>query len=185
MSSQNVEKDCEANKIPVVDQQHENKVIPSTLPDSEAHSRVSLMKQDYQDVLQCQALEENPPAEEQSQPIDKEEGNIDLPNLPFPRKLWTIVQNESFKSVNWTEEEDTIIIEIDLFQREVLHHKGAKIFETDSLKGFIHQLKLHGFRKICPGSHVVSSGENRRVMVKYKELLCYTFNDRNIHIPSS
>ncbi|GAB1302833.1 Heat shock transcription factor, Y-linked 2 [Apodemus speciosus] len=165
MANQNVERDCETNMNPVVDQEHGSKVLPNTLPDSGADSTDNLMKQDDQDAIQCPALEEKPPAEEQSQPIDNEEADIDL-SLSFPKKLWAIVQNESFKSVNWTEEGDAIIIEVDLFQREVLQHEGTKkIFETDSLKGFIRQLNLHGFRKICSGTPAVSSGENRRVMI--------------------
>ncbi|XP_031230139.1 heat shock transcription factor, X-linked member 3-like [Mastomys coucha] len=166
MTSENVVKNYEGNMNAVVDHEHEIKIIPNTLPDSEANSRETLVMQDDQDVIQCPALEEKPPAEDQSQPIDNEEVDIDLLSLPFSKKLWTIVQNESFKSVNWTEEGDTIKIEVDLFQREVLHQKGTKkIFETDSLKGFIHQLNMYGFRKICPGIPVVSPEENKRVMM--------------------
>lgn len=73
----------------------------------------------------------NQEPESQSQPIASEEDNTTLFSLPFPRKLWSIVQNEAFKSVKWTKEGDTIMTEVDLFQKEVLHLKGAKkIFET-------------------------------------------------------
>uniref|UniRef100_A0A8C8UFG9 HSF-type DNA-binding domain-containing protein n=1 Tax=Peromyscus maniculatus bairdii TaxID=230844 RepID=A0A8C8UFG9_PERMB len=150
MASQNVEQDCETNVSPGVNQEPVSKDIPNSSPDSEADSRESLVRQDDQDVIQDPAFEERLPPEDQSQHTASEEDNTNILSLPFPRKLWTIVQNEAFKSVKWTEEGDTIMIEVDLFQREVLHLKGAKkIFETDSLKSFIRQLNMYGFRKIC------------------------------------
>ncbi|XP_042125256.1 heat shock transcription factor, X-linked member 3 [Peromyscus maniculatus bairdii] len=166
MASQNVEQDCETNVSPGVNQEPVSKDIPNSSPDSEADSRESLVRQDDQDVIQDPAFEERLPPEDQSQHTASEEDNTNILSLPFPRKLWTIVQNEAFKSVKWTEEGDTIMIEVDLFQREVLHLKGAKkIFETDSLKSFIRQLNMYGFRKICHETSVISSGENRRIMM--------------------
>uniref|UniRef100_G3UMS0 HSF-type DNA-binding domain-containing protein n=1 Tax=Loxodonta africana TaxID=9785 RepID=G3UMS0_LOXAF len=75
----------------------------------------------------------------------------DALQLAFPRKLWMIVENDAFKSVRWSDSGNTVIIEKDLFQREVLRRRGAeRIFETDSLKAFNRQLNLHGFIKIRP-----------------------------------
>lgn len=180
MASQNDEEESEANKNPVFDRAPESKVLPNSLPDSAEESKGDLVRQGEQDVIQSPVFKDNPPAEDQSQPTGDEEGNTDLLSLPFPRKLWIIVQNETFKSVHWNEEGDAIMIKIDLFQREVLHRKGAKrIFETDSLDRFIHQLNLYGFRNVYPEASVVSSGENRRIMVKYKVFLCPTFNNRS------
>ncbi|EPQ14264.1 Heat shock transcription factor, Y-linked [Myotis brandtii] len=47
---------------------------------------------------------------------------------------------------------DTVIIEENLFQREILCLRGKEqIFECNSLKSFICLLNRHGFSKICPG----------------------------------
>ncbi|XP_051034596.1 heat shock transcription factor, X-linked member 3-like [Phodopus roborovskii] len=147
MASQSVEEDCETNGTPAVDEEAESEDIPHSSPDSKVDSREALVIQD------------------QSQPIASEEDNTNLLRLSFPRKLWAIVQNDEFKSVKWTEEGDTIMIEVDLFQKEILHLKGAKkIFETDSLKSFIRQLNLYGFRKIS-NETTVASGENKKIMM--------------------
>ncbi|XP_060230666.1 heat shock transcription factor, X-linked member 3-like [Meriones unguiculatus] len=166
MASQNDEEESEANKNPVFDQEPERNVLPNALPDSAEESKEDLARQEDQDVIQSPAFKDNPPAEDESQPTGDEEGDTDLLSLPFPRKLWIIVQNEAFESVSWNEEGDAILIKIDLFQREVLHRKGTKkIFETDSLNTFIHQLNLYGFRNIYPEASTVSSGENGRIMM--------------------
>ncbi|KAM9180988.1 heat shock transcription factor, X-linked member 3-like [Dugong dugon] len=79
-----------------------------------------------------------------------EEDNAAL-QFSFPRKLWMIVEDDAFKSVRWSDNGDFMIIEKDLFQREVLHRRGAeRIFETDTLKSFTRQLNLHGFAKVHP-----------------------------------
>ena len=42
-----------------------------------------------------------------------------------------------------------VVIKADLFQTEVLQCRGAdRIFKTDSIKTFICELNLDGFRKI-------------------------------------
>ncbi|XP_060232760.1 heat shock transcription factor, X-linked member 3-like [Meriones unguiculatus] len=100
------------------------------------------------------------------QPTANEERGTDLLNLPFHRKLWIIVHNKAFKSVNWSEEGDTITIQINLFKREVLHRRGArKIFKTNTLKNFIRQLNFYGFKNIRPKDSARSSGENKKMMI--------------------
>ncbi|KAM7338218.1 heat shock transcription factor, X-linked member 4 [Alexandromys fortis] len=168
MASQSVEENCGINVSPVVNQEPENEALDryNSSHDSEADSKEGLVRHDDQDVIQDQAYVEIPLPEDQSQPIASEEDNTNLFSLPFPMKLWSIVQNEAFKSVKWTKEGDTIMIEVDLFQKEVLHLKGAKkIFETDSLKNFIRQLNMHGFRKIYPETSVAFSEEYKRIMM--------------------
>ena len=65
-----------------------------------------------------------------------------------------IMENAAFTSVHWNDEGDMVVIEADLFQMEVLQRRGTdQIFETDSIKSFIRELNLYGFRKICPSSH--------------------------------
>ncbi|KAL6086192.1 hypothetical protein STEG23_021634 [Scotinomys teguina] len=165
MASQSVEQDCETNVNPGINQEPESKDIHNSSPDSEADSREGLVRQDDQDLKQDPAFEQSPPPEYQSQHTASEEDNTNILSLPFPRKLWSIVQNEAFKSVKWTKEGDTIMIEVHLFQTEVLNLKGEKkIFETDSLKSFLCQLYMYGFRKISQEISVSSSGENRRIM---------------------
>lgn len=74
----------------------------------------------------------------------------------FPVRLWMLVEDDTIESIYWSESGRNIVIDEDLFQREVLQNSGSeRIFETDSLKTFIWQLHLHGFNKtglsdICP-----------------------------------
>ncbi|XP_004695854.1 PREDICTED: heat shock transcription factor, X-linked-like [Condylura cristata] len=69
--------------------------------------------------------------------------------LPFPRKLWMMVEDDSLESVRWGDCGDTVVIEKSLFKTEVLQRSGPdRIFESDSLKSFTRQLHLHGFSKI-------------------------------------
>ncbi|XP_004417544.1 PREDICTED: uncharacterized protein LOC101386959 [Odobenus rosmarus divergens] len=85
--------------------------------------------------------------------------------LSFPRKLWSTVEDNAFTSVRWDDDGDTVIIDEDLFQREVLHRRGPeRIFETDSLKGFIRLINLYGFSKIRPDSPSVRAPGNERMM---------------------
>ena len=47
-----------------------------------------------------------------------------------------------------------MVIEADLFQMDLLQCTGmGQIFKTDSIKSFIHELNLYGFRKVRPSSH--------------------------------
>jgi hypothetical protein len=51
--------------------------------------------------------------------------------------------------LHWNDEGDMVVIKADLFQTEVLQCRGAdRIFKTDSIKTFICELNLDGFRKI-------------------------------------
>lgn len=61
------------------------------------------------------------------------------------------MEDAAFTSVHWNNEGDMVVIKADLFQMEVLQHRGVdQIFETDSIKSFIRELNLYGFRKIRP-----------------------------------
>ena len=54
-----------------------------------------------------------------------------------------IMEDAAFTSVHWNKKGDTVVIEADLFQKEVLQHRGTnRIFETDSIKSFIRELNL-------------------------------------------
>ncbi|XP_012861065.1 heat shock transcription factor, Y-linked-like [Echinops telfairi] len=75
------------------------------------------------------------------------EGN-DLLSLTFPRKLWRIVESNQFESIWWDETGTSIVINEELFKKEVLERKAPfNIFETQSMKSFVRQLNLYGFSK--------------------------------------
>lgn len=76
------------------------------------------------------------------------EEDIDFCFMKFPGKLWKIVKSKHFKSIWWAENGTSIVIDEDLFKKEVLERKAPfKIFETGSMTSFIRQLNLYGFRK--------------------------------------
>lgn len=123
-------------------------------PDPNVDSGEALEKQGDQPKSPDPGLHDNlPPQGPKPEMASKEENNTFL-GLSFPRKLWRIVEDAAFTSVHWNDEGDTVVIEADLFQIEVLQRRGMdQIFETDSIKSFIRELNLYGFRKVCPSSH--------------------------------
>ena len=122
-------------------------------PDPNLDSAEALEKQGDQPKSPDPGLRDNPPPQVPNPEMANEENNAVL-GLSFPRKLWRIVEDAAFTSVHWNDEGDTVVIEADLFQMEVLQRRGTdQIFETDSIKSFIRELNLYGFRKICPSSH--------------------------------
>ncbi|XP_004480913.1 heat shock transcription factor, X-linked-like [Dasypus novemcinctus] len=77
-----------------------------------------------------------------------------LLSLPFPKKLWKIVNSNQFASVWWDCDGTCIGINEKLFEKEILEREGPnKIFETDCLKSFIRQLNLYGFSKMRQDVH--------------------------------
>ncbi|XP_056665931.1 heat shock transcription factor, Y-linked-like [Monodelphis domestica] len=73
----------------------------------------------------------------------------DFLSLTFPKKLWKIVESEQFKSIWWDSDGTCVVIDEELFKKEVLERKGPfRIFETDCMKSFIRQLNLYGFSKM-------------------------------------
>nr|XP_020656674.1 heat shock transcription factor, Y-linked-like [Pogona vitticeps] len=73
----------------------------------------------------------------------------DFLSLTFPKKLWKIVESDQFKSLWWDEDGNCVVIDEELFKKEVLERKGQlRIFETDCMKSFIRQLNLYGFSKM-------------------------------------
>ena len=99
-------------------------------------------------------LHDNPRPQGQNTEMAKEEEINAILGLSFPRKLWRIVEDAAFTSVHWNDEGDTVVIEADLFQIEVLQCRGTdQIFKTDSIKSFIRELNLYGLRKVRPSSH--------------------------------
>ncbi|XP_016076439.1 PREDICTED: heat shock transcription factor, Y-linked-like [Miniopterus natalensis] len=73
----------------------------------------------------------------------------DFLSMTFPRKLWKIVESDQFKSIWWDENGTSIVINEDLFKKEVLERKAPfRIFETESMKSLVRQLNLYGFSKM-------------------------------------
>ncbi|KAM9669110.1 heat shock transcription factor, Y-linked-like [Dama dama] len=72
----------------------------------------------------------------------------DFLSLNFPQKLWKIVESDQFKSIWWDESGTSIVINEEVFKKEVLERKAPfRIFETRSVKSIVRQLNLYGFRK--------------------------------------
>ncbi|XP_037019986.2 heat shock transcription factor, X-linked member 3-like [Artibeus jamaicensis] len=109
--------------------------------------------------------QDNPKPKDSKEGITSVEGSNRLFRLPFPKKLWRIVEDDAFTSVRWSHKGDTVVIEVELFQRQVLSRKGAeKIFESDSLKTFIRLMNLYGFCKIRPSNSICHPGTRRRMI---------------------
>ena len=123
-------------------------------PDPTLDSGEALEKKGDQPKSPDPGLHDNLHPQGQKPEMAKEEENNAILGLSFPRKLWRIVEDAAFTSVHWNNEGDTVVIEADLFQIEVLQRRGMdQIFETDSIKSFIRELNLYGFRKVRPSSH--------------------------------
>ena len=132
-------------------------------PDLNVDSGETLEKQGDQPKSPDPGLHDNLPPQGLKPEMASKEENTTFLGLSFPRKLWRIVEDEAFTSVRWNDEGDMVVIEADLFQREVLQHRGTEIiFETDTIKSFIHELNLCRFRKIHP---LGSSAGKKKMMV--------------------
>nr|XP_058907179.1 heat shock transcription factor, X-linked member 3-like [Kogia breviceps] len=137
--------------------------VPSRAsPDPNVDSRESPEKQGDQAERPAPGSQDNRP------PRGPDNGVADesMLELSFPRKLWRMVGDPACASARWNDEGDTVVIEADLCQTEVLHRRGAdKISKTDSLTSFVRQLNLHGFSKICLTSR--SPGEKRLMIYRH------------------
>ncbi|XP_036126984.1 heat shock transcription factor, Y-linked-like [Molossus molossus] len=70
-------------------------------------------------------------------------------SMTFPRKLWKIVENDQIKSIWWDKNGTSIVINEELFKKEVLKRKAPfRIFKTDRMRSFLYQLNLYGFIKM-------------------------------------
>uniref|UniRef100_H0XHX0 HSF-type DNA-binding domain-containing protein n=1 Tax=Otolemur garnettii TaxID=30611 RepID=H0XHX0_OTOGA len=166
MASQNMEDKCEDMQAPTIGGEPENWVPPDTSTDPEVESKEDMDEHRDEDASQNQGSQDNVQSEDQNENVADVTDNINFSGLSFPQKLWMIVENKVFKSVNWSDKGDTMVIEEDLFQREILRRRGTeKIFETDSLKSFIRQLNLYGFRKIRSNNSSVPSQGEKKMMV--------------------
>uniref|UniRef100_A0A663F3C7 HSF-type DNA-binding domain-containing protein n=1 Tax=Aquila chrysaetos chrysaetos TaxID=223781 RepID=A0A663F3C7_AQUCH len=80
----------------------------------------------------------------------------------FLKKLWKIVGSNWLQSIWWGDAGNCVVV-AERFLKKVLGRRGPlQIFETESMKMFIHQLRLHGFSKMEGDSPVSASpGELR------------------------
>ncbi|ELK08461.1 Heat shock transcription factor, Y-linked [Pteropus alecto] len=73
----------------------------------------------------------------------------DFRSMTFPRKLWKIVESDQFQSICWDGNGTCIVINEELFKKEVLERKAPfRVFETTSMKSLVRQLNLYGFSKV-------------------------------------
>lgn len=160
MASQSSDELCTAMLGPSADAEPATWVPSRASPRPNVDSRESSEKQGDQAESPDPGSQDNPPP----QGADYGVANQSILQLSLPRKLWRMVEDPAFTSVRWNDKGDMVIIKEDLFQREVLHRRGAdRIFNTDSLTTFIRQMNRYGFSKICLTSH---SPGKKRLMVK-------------------
>ncbi|KAK2083891.1 Heat shock transcription factor, X-linked [Saguinus oedipus] len=77
------------------------------------------------------------------------QGEDNLLSLPFPQKLWRLVNSSHFSSIWWDDGGTCLGINQKLFQKEILERDVPdKVFATDSPRSFLRQLNLYGFRKL-------------------------------------
>uniref|UniRef100_F6WSU0 HSF-type DNA-binding domain-containing protein n=1 Tax=Equus caballus TaxID=9796 RepID=F6WSU0_HORSE len=166
MASQSTDQIDEVKQAPSGDREPATGVPSNSSPDPNLDSREIL------ETHSDQAMSQDPGPRDNMRPQDPNQGAVHVEEnnhrlgLSFPRKLWMVAEDDALTSVRWNDEGDTVIIEEDLFQREILHQRGpGRIFETDSLKSFIRQLNLYGFSKIRPNDPLVHSPGNKRMMM--------------------
>lgn len=163
MASQSTYEMHEAKLAPSEDGQPLILVQYDTSPDPRVGVRGALERHGGQEKSQDPSPQDNPqPQDPNRSTTNVEENNILHGPLSFPRKLWRIVEDDAFRSVCWNDDGDTVIIQQNLLQREILCLRGKEqIFESNSLKSFIRLLNLHGFSRIRPGDSSVCSTRNK------------------------
>ncbi|XP_023441082.1 heat shock transcription factor, X-linked member 3-like [Dasypus novemcinctus] len=166
MATQNSEERCKVRLAPSVGGEPEGRAPSTSSSGPNVESREFPDRHSNQAESQGPGSLDNPQPQDQNQSSASVEGNNNVLGLAFPRKLWMIAENNAFKSVRWNDSGDTVIIEADLFQMEILQRRGAdRFFETDSLKGFIRQLNLYGFSKIGQTDSSDHAPGTKRVMI--------------------
>ncbi|KAF1496612.1 Heat shock transcription factor, Y-linked, partial [Megadyptes antipodes antipodes] len=68
--------------------------------------------------------------------------------LSFLKKLWGTVESDRFESIWWGDNGKCVVIHEELFEEEVLARRGRlRIFQSESMKSFIHHLHLYRFTR--------------------------------------
>ncbi|KAM7045546.1 heat shock transcription factor, X-linked member 3-like [Molossus nigricans] len=162
MASQSASEMDETERAPLEDRGPPRRVQYDISPDPDMDSREAFERYGDPTWSQEPSPQNNPQPQDPNQGSSNVEGSSILPELSFLRKLWRIVEDDTIPSVHWNENGDTVIIEEDRFQREVLCRRGEEqIFESDSLKSFIRLMNLSGFVKIRPSDPSISSPRNK------------------------
>ncbi|XP_072813087.1 heat shock transcription factor, Y-linked-like [Vicugna pacos] len=81
--------------------------------------------------------------------VSEPDEDNDFRSLTFPRKLWKMAGSDHFKSIWWDDNGTSIMIDEDVFKKEVLERKAPfRIFETGRKKSLLRQLNIYGFSKV-------------------------------------
>uniref|UniRef100_A0A8C0R723 HSF-type DNA-binding domain-containing protein n=1 Tax=Canis lupus dingo TaxID=286419 RepID=A0A8C0R723_CANLU len=164
MASQGTDKVYEVKLAPPGDGEPATGIPSDLSPDPNVDSGEIFEKNEDEAVNRDPGPQDNPQPQAQDHGAANVEENI--LGLSFPRKLWRIVEDDAFTSVRWNEDGDAVVIDEDLFQREVLHRRGAeRIFETDSLKSFIRLMTCTGSAKSEPAAPSGHSLGNKKMMI--------------------
>ncbi|XP_045327157.1 heat shock transcription factor, X-linked member 3-like [Leopardus geoffroyi] len=167
MASQSAKEIPKGKLAPSDDGEPAPELPSSSSQDPNLDSGEILVMNRDQAVIQDPGPQDNPQPQAPNHGAANVGENNSILGLSFPRKLWMILEDNTFTSVRWNDAGDTVIIDEDLFQREVLHRRGAeRIFETDSLKTFIRLLNLYGFSKIrATDPWRIQSPGNKRMLI--------------------
>lgn len=70
----------------------------------------------------------------------------------FPAKLWHLVNNPENKAICWNTDGDAIIIDQNIFERQIVSQgpvtsDTTDAFKTTNFSNFVRQLRLYGFKK--------------------------------------
>ncbi|KAG2468548.1 HSFY1 protein, partial [Polypterus senegalus] len=106
--------------------------------------------------------------------LSSSEAPSDCSSLPFPQKLWKVLESGQFQSVRWDETATCVLINKDLIKNEIAEKKGIlKLFGWSCLKSFQRQLQLYGFRqtRLDGQSEAAPVGKVRDSMVQFSEMV--------------
>ncbi|NXW49979.1 HSFY1 protein, partial [Nyctiprogne leucopyga] len=111
-----------------------------------------------ENTLQASSDESSSPTTDSNFSDNISDNTNQLSACSFLEKLWKIVSSHRFKSVWWGDDGNCIVMAEELFREEVLGRRGPlKIFETQSMRGFLLQLNRHGFSKMGGKSPILAS----------------------------
>ncbi|XP_062341567.1 heat shock factor protein 5 isoform X3 [Osmerus eperlanus] len=102
-----------------------------------------------------------------SENMDLEEALLTIPINPnnFPAKLWRLVNNPQNSSIRWDPSGESVIINQQQFEAELLSpqkntFETLDLFKTTNFTSFIRQLNLYGFRKVIGSGEKQSDGNS-------------------------
>ncbi|XP_028654982.2 heat shock transcription factor, Y-linked-like [Erpetoichthys calabaricus] len=94
------------------------------------------------------ALADHPSCKQPRVLCSPKKTHSDNASLPFPQKLWKVVESGKFQSVTWDPTGNCVVINKELIKNEIAERKApVDMFGWSSLKSFQRQLQLYGFRQ--------------------------------------